>query len=164
MISPRHDFPQKSFFLKKKKKTISRIFNRTAVNVENEFSKRLMKQRTTACQLAHRKLSQSAVGNMCGQCVHKIFHQSHCVLLDLFAESRAYCSRRLLSSRTGEGIWMIISVVTRSFSSTNRRCCVSAAFYERELVISPSRAHLPTWLPRTQRSRLVPAAILESRM
>lgn len=36
-------------------------------------------------------------------------------------------------------------------------------FYKRELVIS-SRAHLPTWLPRTQRSRLVPAAILESRM
>lgn len=36
-------------------------------------------------------------------------------------------------------------------------------FYERELVIS-SRAHLPTWLPRTQRSRLVPAAMLESQM
>jgi len=36
-------------------------------------------------------------------------------------------------------------------------------FHERELVIS-NRAHLPTWLPRTQRSRLVPAAMLESRM
>lgn len=41
--------------------------------------------------------------------------------------------------------------------------CQPRALHECELVIS-TRAHLPTWLPRTQRSRLVPAAILESRM
>lgn len=41
--------------------------------------------------------------------------------------------------------------------------CQPRAFHERELVIS-SRAHLPTWLPRTQRSRLVLAAMLESPM
>lgn len=42
-------------------------------------------------------------------------------------------------------------------------CRCTRTFYERELVIS-SRAHLPTWLPRTQRSRLVPAAMLESQI
>lgn len=42
------------------------------------------------------------------------------------------------------------SIVTRSFQSSidSTMSRVSAAFYERELVISPSRAHLPTWLPR----------------